>query len=124
VLVLDAIGLGLFATVGASKAIAAGLGVVPTVLIGTVAAVGGGLLRDLLADQVPQILSTGSRLYALPAALGALTVAIGTVATTTGPSVVQAIAVALTVVLRLLALRYGWHAPVPRRRAQVPSGRG
>ncbi len=123
VVVLDAIGLGLFATVGASKAIDAGLGIVPTALIGTVSAVGGGLLRDLLADQVPQILATGSLLYAIPAALGALIVAIGETTALT-PSAVQAAAVALTVALRLLALRNGWHAPVPRRRTNAPSGQG
>lgn len=122
VLLLDALGLGLFATVGAAKAVEAGLDIVPTVLIGTVAAVGGGLIRDLLADQVPQILAAGSRLYAIPAALGALTVAIGT-AITTAPSVVQAIAVTLTVVLRLLAMRYGWHAPVPSLQPHRPSKR-
>lgn len=110
VLILDAIGLGLFATVGAAKAVDAGLGVVPTVLVGTVSAVGGGLLRDLLADEIPQILAAGSRLYAIPAALGAMTVAAG-FQTSIAPIIVQVVAVGLTVVLRLLALRRGWHAP-------------
>lgn len=113
VLVLDAIGLGLFATVGAAKAIDAGLGIVPTVLVGTISAVGGGLLRDLLANEIPQILAEGSRLYAIPAALGASLVAVGDhwqlAATAT-----QVLAVAITVALRLLALRFGWHAPARR----------
>lgn len=110
VLVLDAIGLGLFAAVGAAKAIDAGLGIVPTVLIGTVAAVGGGLIRDLLANEIPQILAEGSRLYAIPAALGALVVAVGA-ELGMRPTPVQGLAVFLTVALRLLALRFGWHAP-------------
>ena len=74
VLLLDAVGLGLFAAVGASRAVDAGLGIGATVLVGTVSAVGGGLVRDLLADQIPEILAEGSRLYAVPAALGALLV--------------------------------------------------
>lgn len=113
VLVLDAIGLGLFATVGAAKAIDAGLGVVPTVLIGTIAAVGGGLVRDLLANEIPQILAQGSRLYAIPAALGALVVAVGA-ELGLAATPVQIMAAALTVALRILALRYGWHAPARR----------
>lgn len=113
VLVLDAVGLGLFATVGAAKAIDAGLGIVPTVLIGTIAAVGGGLVRDLLANEIPQILAQGSRLYAIPASLGALVVAVG-VEFGLAATPVQILAAALTVAIRLLALRYGWHAPARR----------
>lgn len=113
VLLLDAVGLGLFATVGASRAMDAGLGVASTVLVGTISAVGGGLFRDLLADQVPQILAAGSRLYAIPAALGALIVAVGPETSLAQP-VVQGVAVAATVGLRLLALRFGWHVPVPK----------
>lgn len=112
VLVLDAVGLGLFATVGAAKASEAGLGVVSTVLVGTVAAVGGGLVRDLLADEVPQIFVSGSRLYAVPAALGALLVAVG-FRQSWNADVVQLVAAGVTVALRLSALRLGWHAPVP-----------
>ncbi len=115
VLLLDAIGLGLFAAVGATKALGAGLGIVPTVLVGTVSAVGGGLFRDLLADEIPQILAAGSRLYAIPAALGSLVVAIGPHTSLTSASL-QILAATLVAVLRLLSLRYGWHAPVPGRR--------
>lgn len=119
VLVLDAAGLGLFATAGAAKAIDAGLGIVPTVLIGTIAAVGGGLVRDLLANEIPQILAEGSRLYAIPAALGATIVALGAELGLLATPV-QAVAVLLTVALRLLALRFGWHAPA-RLRPSAPT---
>lgn len=121
VLVLDAIGLGLFATVGAAKAIDADLGIVPTVLIGTIAAVGGGLIRDLLANEIPQILAEGSRLYAIPAALGATIVALGAELDLLATPV-QAVAVLFTVALRLLALRFGWHAPARlRSRRSAPT---
>jgi uncharacterized membrane protein YeiH len=116
VLALDAVGLGLFAAVGASTALDAGLGTAPTVLVGTVSAVGGGLIRDLLADEVPQILVAESHLYAIPAALGALIVALGSRFEISAEAA-QAVAVAVTVVLRLLALSFGWHAPTPRRAA-------
>ena len=122
VLVLDAVGLGLFAAVGATRASGAGLGLVPAVLVGTVAAVGGGLLRDLLADEIPQILVSGSRLYAVPAALGAGIVAVGHAASA-NPTLAQTAAVTVTVALRLLALHFGWHAPVPRRPIRLPRTR-
>lgn len=116
VLILDAVGLGLFATVGAARAVDAGLGIGATVLIGTISAVGGGLVRDLLADQIPEILAEGSRLYAVPAALGALLVALGHRAGLS-PTAVQSGAVAATVALRLASLRFGWHVPARVRRA-------
>jgi hypothetical protein len=51
VMVLDAIGLGLFATLGAAKATEFGLGLWAATLVGVVSAVGGGILRDLLAGE-------------------------------------------------------------------------
>lgn len=69
VLVLDAIGLSLFCVVGAQKALAFGLDPVPAILMGTVTAVGGGTLRDIMTGQVPTILTSG--LYAIPALIGA-----------------------------------------------------
>lgn len=114
VLVFDALGLGLFAAVGAGRAIDAGLGVIGVVVTGTVAAVGGGLVRDILADRVPQILAAGSRLYAIPAAVGAgIVVGADELGAPAGPA--QTGAVAVTVVLRLFALRFDWSAPLPRR---------
>ena len=116
VLLLDAVGLGLFAAVGATRAVDAGLGIAATVLVGTVSAVGGGLVRDLLADQIPEILAEGSRLYAVPAALGALLVALGH-RVDLSPTAVQTGAVAAVVALRLASLRFGWHVPARVRRA-------
>ncbi|MDW3216779.1 MAG: TRIC cation channel family protein [Ilumatobacteraceae bacterium] len=114
VLVLDAAGLGLFAAVSAGRAIDAGLGTIGVVLTGTVAAVGGGLVRDILANQVPQIFATGSRLYAIPAAIGAGIVAAAHAAGAPDGAA-QTTAVAVTVLIRLLALRFDWSAPLPRR---------
>ena len=110
----DAIGLGLFAVVGAERAAAAGVSVGGAVATGVVAAIGGGLLRDILANEVPQIFTAGSRLYAIPAALGATVAAMSErYGWPDEPSLVAG--VAATIALRLAALRFGWHAPVPRR---------
>ncbi|MCT2581833.1 trimeric intracellular cation channel family protein [Actinophytocola gossypii] len=72
--VLDAIGLSVFAVIGASKAVAFGLGVGPAIILGAVTGVGGGTIRDTLVRQVPTVLR--SDLYAIPALVAAaLTVA-------------------------------------------------
>ena len=58
-----------------------------------------GLFRDLLADEIPQILAAGSRLYAIPAALGSLVVALGPHTSLTSASL-QVLAATLVAVLR------------------------
>ncbi len=120
VLVLDAIGLGIFAAVGAAKAIDAGLGVWASTMVGVIAAVGGGILRDLFAGVVPQVFGRGSELYAIPAALGAFTVALMW-EPTGGSGALIAVATVGTLTLRLLAVRFGWHAPGARRRSGTPA---
>ena len=69
VMIFDALGLGLFAVTGATKALQFGLGPVQAILLGTITGVGGGMLRDLLLREVPTVLREG--LYAIPALLGA-----------------------------------------------------
>lgn len=54
--VLNALALGLFAVIGAAYALRAGLPVVSAIFIGTVSAVGGGVLVSVMKDEVPQIL--------------------------------------------------------------------
>jgi uncharacterized membrane protein YeiH len=51
VTIFDAAGLGLFCVVGALKALDHRLGPVPAALMGTLTAVGGGVVRDLLAGR-------------------------------------------------------------------------
>ncbi|MEY2966930.1 MAG: hypothetical protein RLY50_980, partial [Actinomycetota bacterium] len=53
---LNALALGLFAVVGASAALRADLPIVSAVFVGTVSAVGGGVLVSLMKDEVPVIL--------------------------------------------------------------------
>lgn len=60
IFLFDAVSMGLFAYLGADKAMQAGLSFVPVVLLGTMTAVGGGALRDILASEVPQIFKQGN----------------------------------------------------------------
>lgn len=62
---LDAMGLSLFAVSGAALALAAGMHPLTAVLLGTITAVGGGTIRDILLNRVPVILE--ANIYAVAA---------------------------------------------------------
>jgi uncharacterized membrane protein YeiH len=61
--VVDALALGAWAAAGAQKTLAVGLGWLPALLLGTITAVGGGFVRDVVLRRVPGILG-GNTLYA------------------------------------------------------------
>ena len=65
ILVFDAAGLSLFAVSGALKALDFGAGLTQAVILGTITAVGGGTMRDVLIGRIPVVLR--SELYAIPA---------------------------------------------------------
>ena len=69
--ILDTVSFALFAIIGASKAWAAGMAVLPSTILGTITAVGGGMMRDLLIIREPKIFQSGT-LYAVAAFVGAL----------------------------------------------------
>ncbi|MFM0295091.1 trimeric intracellular cation channel family protein [Paraburkholderia sp. RL17-383-BIF-A] len=107
----DSIGLGLFAVAGAKKALAAHAGAEVAIVLGTVSAVGGGVLRDILLSRVPSILQR--EIYASAALAGA---SVEVLLSYTGASSVWtpwATAVACTV-LRLVSLHFGWRLPSSR----------
>jgi uncharacterized membrane protein YeiH len=109
--VLDAVTLGFFTVIGAQKAEAVGLPSASVVFIGTLAAVGGAVIRDVLLAQRADIVQPGP--YNAVAALigaSALTVLAGPVGL--GPLPVAAIVIVLVAGLRVLSVRRGWEAPV------------
>jgi uncharacterized membrane protein YeiH len=110
--VWDAAGLGFFAVAGTAKAVSAGLGPVPACLLGTLTGVGGGLLRDVLLREIPLVLRTGE-LYAVTALAGSLVVAVSKELDVYNAATAVA-AVALVFVMRVIAIRRNWAAPLPR----------
>ncbi|AWN24654.1 hypothetical protein DKM44_11845 [Deinococcus irradiatisoli] len=70
----DTIGLALFAASGALLGVRLGLGPLGVTFVGMLSGVGGGIIRDLLAAQVPEVMYRNDQLYATAAALGAVTV--------------------------------------------------
>lgn len=115
VLVFDAAGLGLFCVGGTLKALTSGLSPLPAAVLGVVTAVGGGLLRDVIAREIPALVRPDTELYAVPAITGALAVAVLWEAGVRGPWVAAAAAVSV-VAFRLVAMARHWHAPRAWRR--------
>lgn len=109
--IFDAIGLGFFAVAGTSKALDAGLPGWAAVGLGLVTAIGGGVLRDVLAGEVPLVLRR--EIYAMAALLGAVIVALAYELEVYGP-VPAACAVLVTFLVRFVAVRRNWNAPTAR----------
>jgi uncharacterized membrane protein YeiH len=112
VLILDAIGMGFFATSGAAIAVDNGASWFAAGIIGMLTAIAGGTLRDVLAREVPYVMGPDD-LYAIPAMLGAATyVAIDYF----GPQWVGvAVGTAIATLLRLAALAFHWRLPTGPR---------
>lgn len=108
VAIFDAIGLGLFAVIGTRKALDAGLPPLMAAVLGMMSAIGGGIARDILTIRTPMVLRV--EIYALAALAGAAVVAFG--AYVGLPSAFNLpCGAALTISLRLIALRQRWHLP-------------
>jgi uncharacterized membrane protein YeiH len=107
--VFDAVGLALFAVVGTNIALDSGAGAVSAVVVGVVAGVGGGIIRDNLADRVPQVLASGHFYGSAAIAGSALNVAL--LETSIRPAFASAIAVAFIFAARILSIHFGWGLP-------------
>lgn len=69
IVVLDALVIGMFGAFGTVKALGLGVPVVPAIFVGVCAAVGGGVLRDMMMGLPVAIMHVGS-LYAVAAGAG------------------------------------------------------
>ena len=115
--VFDAMGLGLFCVTGASKALAFGLGAAQAVILGSVTAVGGGMLRDVLLREVPSVLRRD--LYAIPALLGA-SVCVGAHEVGGAEGVAAIAGASACFATRMLGVRFRLGVPVPADRLRPP----
>jgi uncharacterized membrane protein YeiH len=108
--VLDALALGCWASAGAQKTLAVGLGWLPAILLGTITAVGGGMVRDVVLRRIPAIFG-GNTLYATCAAIAS-----GVMIGLYDAGLVSVGLIVSTVVgaaLVLLARWRGWQLPEP-----------
>ncbi|MFP3157204.1 MAG: trimeric intracellular cation channel family protein [Caldivirga sp.] len=104
----DAVGLGAFSASGASLAYSVSHNPLLVTLVGAITAVGGGVVRDLLANEIPMVLT--KEFYATAAIIGSLTYfmlrLIGL-----GDSTSALLSMITTVALRFAAVRLGWELP-------------
>ena len=106
----DAGGLALFCITGTLKALSLGVNPVAAVLLGVTTSVGGGLLRDITANEVPQLFNPRD-LYALPAFTGAALTSLLWVSGTFNAVTACAVA-AVVFAFRVVAWRRSWYVPL------------
>ena len=112
IVVLDALVIGLFGAFGTSKALALGLPIVPAIFVGVCAAVGGGVLRDVIMGLPVAIMHVGS-LYAVAAGAGCVVLAVLELLDV--PIAIAAIAgVSVTTIIRILAVAFDVSLPEQR----------
>jgi uncharacterized membrane protein YeiH len=104
--VVDALALAAYGVVGAQRSLAVGLPLISAAVVGTVNAVGGGVLRDVLVREEPLIFKPGE-FYAL-AALAGCVLYPGLVAVGVGDEVAALAGIAVAFSVRLLSIRLGW----------------
>ncbi len=109
VLLFDAVGLAMFAVTGAQKALHYGIDPLMAAVLGMVSGIGGGIMRDVLAGDVPTVLRAD--LYALAALAAAGVVSLG-YELDAQPLYPMLLGVAACVFLRMMAIYRGWRVPV------------
>ncbi|MEE1940624.1 TRIC cation channel family protein [Streptomyces sp. TRM 70361] len=111
--VFDAVALGVLSVTGTIKGLAFGFAPVAAMALGMATAVGGGMIANVLAREVPPVLRWDRDLYSLPALLGGgatlglYAAGLLNVSTAVGATV-------LAVTVRLAAIHYGWRTPRSR----------
>lgn len=107
-LYFDAVGLGTFVVIGTTKALDFQLGFLGAVLMGVMTGTAGGVIRDILANQVPLILRR--EIYASACvAGGALLVVLEQIGV--GRPIAALSAAGTVIIVRLMAIRYDWGLP-------------
>lgn len=108
-LIMDSLGLGIFTVVGIQTAYTAmeQPGVFLLLFVGVITGVGGGLMRDMFAGDMPYIFV--KHFYACASLIGAVVCIL--LWSVLGQMVAMLIGAATVVVLRLLAVKFRWSLP-------------
>jgi uncharacterized membrane protein YeiH len=109
-MLIDALGLGLFCASGVGIALDMQIPVLPAALIGVITATFGGVLRDILCNQKPQLFQPTEPIYATCAFVGAWTFILlhylGF-----PPALALIVCIVVTFLLRVLAVRFNFKLP-------------
>lgn len=115
--ILDAVAIGLFNAAGMAIALQHGVDPWLALLLGSVTAAGGGMIRDVLLVQMPLVMQQ-STLFITACLAGGLA-GLAARRLGLGPDATGVLIVVLTTGVRLLAIRYDW-----RLRAVGEPGQG
>ena len=107
-LYFDAIGLGTFLVIGSTKALDFGLGSLGAILMGVMTGTAGGVMRDILANQVPLILRR--EIYASACIVGGILLVILLRAGVSEPYAAITSA-GVVICVRLTAIHFDWSLP-------------
>jgi uncharacterized membrane protein YeiH len=110
ILLIDAIGLGTYSVVGMDRALAAGISLPGVVVVGMVNAVGGGILRDVLVNQEPEMFKPGTLEQGL-ALVGCLLFLSLTQALPFSQFTAAWITIVTVFAIRLVSIRYDIQSP-------------
>lgn len=114
---LDNISVALWAVLSVGKGLSAGLDIVPSVILGTVTAVGGGIMRDVFMNREPEAFQAGT-LYGSAALVGSTAYALMKQNHWLEQWAPFA-CVALVLILRYASLFFGWRTSPPRDYSDV-----
>jgi uncharacterized membrane protein YeiH len=104
----DALGLALFAALGTEICLQHGTSPLVAVMLGVTTGVAGGMIRDVICNEIPLILSR--EIYAT-AAFVASTAYVAAAAIGLSDTAALSIGVVSGFVVRALAIRYDWSLP-------------
>jgi len=110
---MDAVGLALFTIAGAGIALARDAPPVVAVLMGVIAGTTGGVLRDVVVNELPDLFRPGG-LYATASLAGALVFVVGIASGLLPYTNAAILGVVVIVALRLLSIRLGIAMPLPQ----------
>ena len=104
----DAVGLAVFTVLGAQKTLMLGHNEAVAVIMGMLTGIGGGMIRDVLANEIPKTL-TRKRIYATPSLAGAV---VFVVLAPQSPFIAMLAGFFVVLVLRVGALFGNWRLPI------------
>ncbi len=105
--VVDALSIGLYGVYGAQKSMGFGLGLLGAIFVGVLNAIGGGILRDIIVRNEPEVFRPGT-FYAVAAIVGVTCFVTLSRILSVDADIAAATSIGVTVTIRMLALRFGW----------------
>jgi uncharacterized membrane protein YeiH len=110
--IFDTVGLGVFTLIGVEKALNYGLNPVPAVIMGMITACFGGVIRDVLTNQVPLIFK--KEIYASACLVGGIVYLLSRLMDL--PENMQAIStVGVVILIRTVSVKYKLELPKIKR---------